>query len=206
MTGRSFFNAGQRATGAWRIRVAETPRHSSALLRGNTVVMMLPETPHSNQPISQSGSSWRTALNPVRAPERESSMLLKVHHVGYLVPSLDDAVNLYVKTFGAKQSGRGAAGRLGEIAFIQAGEVEVELIQPNDRALLTNGDGHVYHHVGYVVDKLDEAVAEFKAKGYQFNSEEPNVNFMGYRLIYFDSKFTAGLGMHLTEASSMVRT
>ena len=87
-------------------------------------------------------------------------MLLKVHHVGYLVPSLDDAVNLYVKTFGAKQSGRGAAGRLGEIAFIQAGEVEVELIQPNDRALLTNGDGHVYHHVGYVVDKLDEAVAE----------------------------------------------
>ena len=133
-------------------------------------------------------------------------MLLKVHHVGYLVPNLDDAVNLYVKTFGAKQSGRGAAGRLGEIAFIQAGDVEVELIQPNDQALLTNGDGHVYHHVGYVVDKLDEAVAEFKAKGYQFNSEEPNVNFMGYRLIYFDSKFTAGLGMHLTEASSMVKT
>ena len=103
-------------------------------------------------------------------------MLLKVHHVGYLVPSLDDAVNLYVKTFGAKQSGRGAAGRLGEIAFIQAGEVEVELIQPNDRALLTNGDGHVYHHVGYVV-KLDEAVAEFKAKGYQFNSDPTSISW-----------------------------
>ena len=73
-------------------------------------------------------------------------MLLQVHHVGYLVPDLDAAVDLYVNTFGAKQSGRGAAGRLGEIAFIQAGNVEVELIQPNDRSTLTNGDGHVYHH------------------------------------------------------------
>ncbi len=133
-------------------------------------------------------------------------MLLKVHHVGYLVPDLDEAVDLYVRTFGAKQSGRGAAGRLGEIAFIQAGEVEVELIQPNDRSSLTNGNGHVYHHVGYVVDNLDQAVADFKAKGYQFNSEAPNTNFMGYRLIYFDSKFTAGLGMHLTEASSLKRS
>ena len=132
-------------------------------------------------------------------------MLLQVHHVGYLVPDLNSAVDLYVNTFGAKQSGRGAAGRLGEIAFIQAGNVEVELIQPNDRALLTNGDGHVYHHVGYVVDNLDQAVTEFKAKGYEFNSEEPNTNFMGYRLIYFNSKFTAGLGMHLTEASSLAR-
>lgn len=145
----------------------------------------------------------RMPHHPFLSNGKEKDMLLQVHHVGYLVPDLDAAVALYVNTFGAKQSGRGAAGRLGEIAFIQAGNVEVELIQPNDRALLTNGDDHVYHHVGYVVENLDKAVAEFKAKGYEFNSEEPVTNFMGYRLIYFNAKFTAGLGMHMTEASSL---
>ncbi len=129
-------------------------------------------------------------------------MFSKIQHAGYLVEDLEAAVDWYVKTFGGKHTGGGGAAA-GKLAFIQIGDVEVELIEPPDKSGLSGGDNHLLDHVGYVVDDLDKAVAEYKAKGYKFATDGPFVNIMGYRLIFFDISSTHGTRIHLTEASSL---
>jgi len=133
---------------------------------------------------------------------QEGDMFSKIQHVGYLVEDLDTAVEWYSRTFGGKRTGGGAAGA-GKVAFVQIGDVEVELIEPVDKSGLTGRANQVFHHVGYVVEDLDKAVAEFKARGYKFATAEPMVNIAGYRLIFFDMSSTKGTRIHLTEKSSL---
>ena len=131
-------------------------------------------------------------------------MFSDIQHAGYLVEDLMTAVAWYEETFGAKYTG-GGVSPVGKIGFVQIGVVEVELIEPADKGELAAGSDHVFHHMGYVVDDLDKAVADFQAKGYQFATPEPFVNVMGYRLIFFDTSSTRGTRIHLTEASSVKR-
>ena len=131
-------------------------------------------------------------------------MFSDIHHVSYLVPDLDAAIQSYAETLGAMVTGRGPVPNLGEVAFLQVGEVEVEFIEPDDPATLEGGRGAwVVHHMAYAVDDLDRVVAEHRERGYRFLTEEPFTNFMGYRLIYFDPADTGGCRVHLTDAATL---
>ena len=92
---------------------------------------------------------------------------------------------------------------LGEVGFVQVGEVEVEFIQPEDAGVLQGEALPVLHHVAYAVEDLDQVVADYKSRGYRFATEEPLTNFMGYRLIYLDAAHTHGTRIHLTDASTL---
>ena len=130
-------------------------------------------------------------------------MFTNFHHVSYLVPDLDAAIASYAATLGARQTGRGHVANLGEVGFVQVGEVEVEFIQPGDPAQLPADGSYAIHHVAYAVDHLDQVVAERRARGYRFLTEAPFTNFMGYRLIYFDPADTGGSRIHLTDAATL---
>ena len=131
-------------------------------------------------------------------------MFSDIHHISYLVPDLDEAIRSYGETFGAQVTGRGVVPNLGEVAFLQAGDVEVEFIAPEDTTALEGGNGAwVVHHVAYLVDDLDRVMAERHQQGYSFLTEEPITNFMGYRLIYFNPAETGGCLVHLTDAGSV---
>ena len=121
-------------------------------------------------------------------------MFSSIQHTGYLVRDLDEAVAWYEKTFQAKYTGGGpASGVGGRIGFLQMGNTEVELIEPQDKSVFAGSSNHVFHHVGYVVDDLDKVVADFRARGYGFATAEPMVNVAGYRLIFFDTHPPTGL-------------
>ena len=130
-------------------------------------------------------------------------MFTSFHHVSYLVPVLDAAIQSYAETFGGTETGRGVVSGLGEVGFVQVGDVEVEFIQPEDPAALEGGSMPVIHHVAYAVEDLDRVVADYKSRGYRFATEEPITNFMGYRLIYLDSAHTHGTRMHFTDAATL---
>ena len=130
-------------------------------------------------------------------------MFTNFHHVSYLVPLLDAAILSYTETFGGRETGRGAVPGLGDVGFVQVGEVEVEFIQPEDPAALDGGVSPVLHHVAYAVEDLDRVIADYKSRGYRFATEEPITNFMGYRLIYLDSAHTHGTRVHLTDAATL---
>ena len=73
-------------------------------------------------------------------------MFGKVHHVSYLVADLSATIDDYVKLFQGEFTGRGRVAGLGEVGFVQAGGVEVEFIEPDDRSQLQPGSGHLFHH------------------------------------------------------------
>ena len=131
-------------------------------------------------------------------------MFSDIHHISYLVPDLDAAIKSYAAMFGAQVTGRGVVPGLGEVAFLQAGGVEVEFIAPEDTTALDGSNGSwVVHHVAYLVDDLDRVMAEHRQQGYSFLTEEPITNFMGYRLVYFNPAETGGCLVHLTDASTV---
>jgi methylmalonyl-CoA/ethylmalonyl-CoA epimerase len=130
-------------------------------------------------------------------------MFTNFHHASYLVPDLNAAVESYAETFGGLETGRGTVPGLGEVGFVQVGNVEVEFIQPEDPAGLAGEAAPVLHHLAYAVDNLDQVVADHKSRGYRFETEEPFTNFMGYRLIYLDSAHTHGTRIHLTDAATL---
>ena len=131
-------------------------------------------------------------------------MFSDIHHVSYLVPDLDAAIESYARMYGAVVTGRGAVANLGEVAFLQVGGVEVEFIRPEGPATLESNSGnYVVHHVAYAVEDLDRVVAEHRSRGFRFLTDEPFTNFMGYRLIYFDPADTGGSRVHLTDAATL---
>ena len=130
-------------------------------------------------------------------------MFTNFHHASYLVPALDDAIRSYAETFGGQETGRGMVAGLGEVGFVQVGEVEVEFIQPEDAGVLQGEALPVLHHVAYAVEDLDRVVADYKSRGYRFATEGPITNFMGYRLIYLDAAHTHGTRVHLTDAATL---
>ncbi len=130
-------------------------------------------------------------------------MFSDIHHISYLVPNLDAAIASYARMYGATVTGRGAVPNLGEVAFLQAGRVEVEFILPEDTATLDGGGNYAVHHVAYAVEYLDRVVAEHRSRGFRFLTDKPFTNFMGYRLIYFDPEDTGGCRVHLTDAATL---
>ena len=136
-------------------------------------------------------------------------MFSDIHHISYLVPDLDAAIQSYARMFGASVTGRGHVPNLGEVAFLQAGNVEIEFIRPNDTNALAAdarpaaNQPPAVHHIAYAVPDLDRVVAQHRARGYRFLTETPFTNFMGYRLIYFDPADTNGARIHLTDAATL---
>ena len=131
-------------------------------------------------------------------------MFSDIHHISYLVPDLDGAIGSYAERFRATVTGRGKVPNLGEVAFLQVGDVEVEFICPEEQSALEEAGGNwVVHHIAYIVEDLDRVVAEHRQRGYGFITDEPFTNFMGYRLIYFDPADTGGCLVHLTDKDSL---
>jgi methylmalonyl-CoA/ethylmalonyl-CoA epimerase len=126
-------------------------------------------------------------------------MFTGVHHLGYLVESLDDTVALYEKAFGGRVLLRKPVPGAGEVAFVVSGGTMVELIEPLDKSAIAGKGGMVYDHVGYTVPDIEAAMADERAKGMKFAVEKPNVNVAGWKIAYFDKESVQGARIHLTE-------
>lgn len=128
-------------------------------------------------------------------------MFRELHHVGYLVENLDEAIAFYQSSFGAQLYGRGRLeGRKTNAAFVQIGpSTMVELMEPDDKSALRGQKGLVFHHVGYLVPDIKAAMDELKAKGFKFADDPPFLNFLGWRIAYMETASTQGTRMHLME-------
>ncbi|MCL5027238.1 MAG: VOC family protein [Chloroflexi bacterium] len=126
-------------------------------------------------------------------------MFTDIHHPGYLVASLEEAISFYEHTFGGTCESQGTSADGGRNAFIKVGEAFIEIVEPVDKGRLAGRGRQVIDHIGYVVPDIDKAVAELKAKGIRFAEAQPRTNIMGWRLIYLDTADTMGARIHLTQ-------
>jgi catechol 2,3-dioxygenase-like lactoylglutathione lyase family enzyme len=130
-------------------------------------------------------------------------MFEKIQHIGYLVDDLEKAVAWFKDRFGAERAGGGlvqssrAVPSAGRNAFVHFGQVEVELIEPQDPG--TMGAHHAMDHVGYVTRDISAAITECCRRGFPFAADAPNTNAIGQQVLYFDPHTSMRSRMHLTQ-------
>ena len=126
------------------------------------------------------------------------------HHIAIAVHDLDAALAFYRDALGLEMAERRQVPEEGvEIAFLPAGDGEVELLQPLDEAssvatfLEKRGEG--LHHVCLAVDDIEVAVERLRAAGAVLLSEEPRVNVHGTRYVFIHPRSTHGVLLELYE-------
>ena len=94
-------------------------------------------------------------------------MSTSIHHIAIAVHDLDSALTLYRDGLGLEATERREVPEEGvEIAFLPAGEGEIELIQPLDenssvaRFLEKNGEG--LHHICLAVEDIEAAMTQLQ--------------------------------------------
>ncbi len=131
-------------------------------------------------------------------------MSLSVHHIAIVVRDLEAALAFYRDALGLEMSGRRAVPEEGvEIAFLPAGETEIELLRPLDpesgvaRFLEKRGEG--LHHICLQVDNIAAAMEQLRAAGATLLSEEPRVGADGTRYVFIHPKSACGVLLELYE-------
>src|SRR5215216_4263638 len=103
---------------------------------------------------------------------------LAVHHVGVAVPSIDDAMRFYGDKLGLSVTDTvELADRQLRVAFVQAANILVELLEPTDpdttvaRFLERRGPG--LHHLCFGTPDIREHLRDLKDKGVELIDESP---------------------------------
>ena len=131
-------------------------------------------------------------------------MFDKIQHIGYLTSDLEAAVAWFERSFGAVNAGGGpmspsyAVPSGGRNAYLRFGQAEAEIIEPDDKSAVGSKVLDM-HHVGYVVESIEQAAGELRARGFAFGSDEPFVNVFGHQVFYLDADTTNGTLVHLTQ-------
>jgi methylmalonyl-CoA/ethylmalonyl-CoA epimerase len=95
---------------------------------------------------------------------------MPLDHIGIAVGRLETAVPKWAVVAGAPDGPPETVGSQGvRVAFLRAGEVEVELLEPTSpespvgRFLAKHGEG--LHHLAFRVPSVDRALADLTARG-----------------------------------------
>jgi methylmalonyl-CoA epimerase len=103
---------------------------------------------------------------------------LSVHHIGVAVPSIDEAMRFYGEKLGLDVvERRELTDRQLRIAFVQAGNTLIELLEPTDpdtpvaRFLERRGPG--LHHLCFGTPDIREHLRDLRDKGVELIDEQP---------------------------------
>ena len=120
----------------------------------------------------------------------------RIVHAGYRVKDLEEAIKWYTDKFDGTHIGGGPSRSGGRNAFVNFGQVQVELIEPGDPSIM--GADHSMDHVGYAVGDISSCIGTCEAHGLKFVSDTPNTNGVGQQVLYFETDTSMGSRMHLT--------
>jgi len=129
-----------------------------------------------------------------------------IHHIAIAVRDMDAALAFYRDTLGLEMTERRKVSEEGvEIAFLPAGEGEIELVRPLDgesgvaRFLEKRGEG--LHHVCLAVEDVEAAMERLRAAGARLLNNEPRVNVHGTRYAFVHPRSTHGVLLELYEVA-----
>lgn len=127
-----------------------------------------------------------------------------IHHIAIAVHDLDESLAFYRDALGLEMAERRQVPEEGvEIAFLPAGDGEIELLQPLGEASSVAGflekRGEGLHHVCLAVDDIEVAVERLQAAGARLLGEEPRVNVHGTRYIFVHPRSAHGVLLELYE-------
>jgi methylmalonyl-CoA epimerase len=131
-------------------------------------------------------------------------MIKRLNHVGIIVHNLDDTLKIYEKIFGLKPTTvKTAMEGKARVAFVPAGDGEIELIQPLDpnmpqsKFLQTRGQG--IHHISLSTDNIESEVDRMRKEGVAFAAESPKIGAHGVKIIFTKPETTDNITVELCE-------
>ena len=124
-------------------------------------------------------------------------MLKKIHHVGVVVPNLDQAMVLWRDVLGLHLTKTEVVQDQGvKAALLLAGESEIELLEPLNpdngvgKFLARRGGG--LHHVCFESDDVTRELEGARAKGIQLINQKPRRGLAGM-ICFLHPKATRGV-------------
>src|SRR5258707_4175401 len=126
----------------------------------------------------------------------------KIDHLGIAVRDLGEAVRAYEALGFAVEATHDVPTEKVRAAFLAVGESHLELLEPTDPSsviarFLEKRSG--LHHVCVLVDDLEAALAELKARGVPVLDETPRVGAGGCRGAFVHPRGAAGVLLELKE-------
>jgi methylmalonyl-CoA/ethylmalonyl-CoA epimerase len=127
---------------------------------------------------------------------------LKIDHLGIAVPSLEAAIAAYEALGFHVEESHDVPTENVRTAFLPVGESHLELLEPTDPAsviarFLEKRKG--LHHVCVLVDDLEAALVEMRARGVPLLDEKPRVGAGGCRVAFVHPRGAAGVLLELKE-------
>ena len=124
-------------------------------------------------------------------------MLKKIHHVGVVVPDLEQAMKFWRDLLGLRLARSAIVQDQGvKAALLQAGDSEIELLEPLNpengvgKFLARRGGG--LHHVCFETEDVDRELAAARAKGIQLIDQKPRPGLAGM-ICFLHPKATRGV-------------
>ncbi len=129
---------------------------------------------------------------------------IRVDHVAIVVPDIDAAMRFWRDGLGLPVDRiEDVPSQQASVAFLPAGETEVELVKPTSddsgtaRFLAKRGPG--VHHVCFRVDDLTKTLAHLKSMNIRLINEEPVSAGDGKRLAFVHPENASGVLVELYE-------
>jgi methylmalonyl-CoA/ethylmalonyl-CoA epimerase len=127
---------------------------------------------------------------------------MRIDHIGIAVKNIDEALKLYSEALGLQLTQTDIEeGQKSIVAFLPAGQSEVELIEPigDDgpvaRFLEKRGEG--IHHICFEVDDILETLDQLKRSGVQLIDEHPYLGTGGKKIAFIHPKGAHGVLIEL---------
>ena len=131
-------------------------------------------------------------------------MIKRIDHIGIAVNNIDQALRVYADALGLQLTHTDKEeGQKSIVAFLPAGESEVELVEPIGedgpvaRFLEKRGEG--IHHICFEVDDIEAMLGQLKAHGVQLIDEEPYVGTGGKKIAFIHPKAAHGVLIELCQ-------
>jgi len=127
---------------------------------------------------------------------------LKIDHLGIAVPSLAEAVEAYETLGFPVESTQDVPTEKVRVAFLPVGESRLELLEPTDPGssiakFLQKRSG--LHHVCVLVEDIDAALADLRARGISLIDEQPRPGAGGSRVAFVHPRAAGGVLLELKE-------
>lgn len=131
-------------------------------------------------------------------------MIKRIDHIGIAVKSIHKTLDFYRETLGLELAHTEAEPEQRVlVAFLPAGEAEVELLEPIDeegpvaRFLAQRGEG--IHHICFEVENIEKVLELLAGQGVELIDREPKIGTGGKRIAFVHPHSTSGVLVELYE-------
>jgi len=131
----------------------------------------------------------------------------RIHHVALVVNDIDEALEFWRDGLGLKvASVEDVPDQKATVAFLSAGDQELELVKPTDEqsgtARFLNERGPGMHHICLEVSDLASSLEHLRSMGVELINDEPIEGAGGKLIAFVHPKSTHGVLVELCELTS----